>query len=155
MRGSVVLIESCIASRRRMPSPPSRALSVLTACPSTREAPWSAGKLRCASRLTTQARCRPRHLIDAPSRRGAHHHVTGHEANEAALHRAVESDEERYRGKVGQGDEASAMIYVRSKEELRTPSSTRVRGLRRSIRRQTVRSIGSKGRCANWRTGAV
>src|SRR5947209_20244335 len=117
MRGSVVLIESCIASRRRMPSPPSRALSVLTACPSTREAPWSAGKLRCASRLTTQARCRPRHLIDAPSRRGAHHHVTGHEANEAALHRAVAGDEEG--GKMVHMDEAPVMIYEEVWKQLR------------------------------------
>jgi hypothetical protein len=48
------LCEALIASRRSMPSPTSRAISALTAFPSTREALCSAGESRSASRLTAQ-----------------------------------------------------------------------------------------------------
>src|SRR5579884_767732 len=46
--------ETFLASHRCLPSPTSRAISVLTVFPSMREVLWLAGKARSASRLTAQ-----------------------------------------------------------------------------------------------------
>src|SRR5579884_306480 len=85
--------ETFLASRRRMPSQISHAL---IAFPRTREALWSAGKARCASRLTARARFRLRRLGDVTSERGARRSVTLHQANEAAPCGAVRRDEQQW-----------------------------------------------------------
>ncbi len=77
--------EAFLASRRPMPSPPSRALSTLTAFPSMRGALWSADKARYASKLTVQGLVKPSPSVEPTSGQGVQRCVTGDEAKRRHL----------------------------------------------------------------------